>query len=320
MKLPAIPFDIADGNFQITLVNFTASLKKDVAQVRDLGEDISEDGFKIPGWHKPLMRHVLNSVSHHYPAQVTRTKQMVRDAFARAEAYEKSGQPGRQVLGGILRALCLELSSSTPHQALQQLQTFEVPEKTSFADFLSELRIAVINVIHVALVPPDDGTMQDAVKASIDDQFTTLAASIFAGRNLSAIPFGSVEELLDSVGDLTMNRTPATAATRLGSRKVWGGAASVSARSGKNVFPVVGREKKLRLDDAWHWQHEAKEYGHIMTILDREGVLAKIISNPHSTSVSTGLKRDARHATSSPKNASTAVKMLILLETAPNPS
>ena len=60
-----------------------------------------------------------------------------------------------------------------------------------------------MNVKDVALVPPDDSTMQVAVKASIDDQFATLAASTFAGRNQSAILFGSVEELLDSLGDLT---------------------------------------------------------------------------------------------------------------------
>ena len=115
------------------------------------------------------MRHVLNSVSHHYPVQATRTKQMVRNAFARAEAEERSGQPGKQVLEGILRALCLGLSASARHQALQQLQTFEVPEKTSFADVLSKLRITVMNVKDVALVPPDDSMMQVAVKASIYD-------------------------------------------------------------------------------------------------------------------------------------------------------
>ncbi|CAN0455569.1 unnamed protein product, partial [Ascophyllum nodosum] len=211
--------------------------------------------------------------------QVTRTKQMVRDAFARAEADERSGQPGRQVLEGILRALCLGLSPSTPHQALQQLQTFQVPEKTSFADFLSELRIAVMNVKDVVLVPPDDSTMQVAVKASIDDQFATLAASIFAGRNRSAVPFGSVDELLDSLGDLTMNRTPATAATRLGPRKAGGGAASGSARSG-NVFPVGGKEKKSRLDDAWYWKHDEMEYEHILAVLDKEGGFGQNRSDP----------------------------------------
>ena len=90
------PFDIADGNSQMNLVNYTASLKEAVAQIRNLGEDFSEDYFWIPGWHKPLMRYVLNSVSHHYPAQVTRTKQMVCDAFARAEAEERRDQPGNK--------------------------------------------------------------------------------------------------------------------------------------------------------------------------------------------------------------------------------
>ena len=103
----------------MNLVSFTASLKEAVAQIRDLGEDFSEDDLWIPGWHKQLMRHVLNFVSHHYSVQVTRTKQMVHDAFARAEAEERSGQTRKQVLEGILRALCLGLSSSTPHQALQ---------------------------------------------------------------------------------------------------------------------------------------------------------------------------------------------------------
>ena len=39
VKLPTIPFDIADGNSQMNLVNFTASLKEAVAQIRNLGED-----------------------------------------------------------------------------------------------------------------------------------------------------------------------------------------------------------------------------------------------------------------------------------------
>ena len=142
--------------------------------------------------------------------------------------------------------------SALLHRALQQLQTFEVPEKTSFADFLSELRIAVMNVKDVVLVPPDDSTMHAAVKASIDDQFATLAASIFARRNRSAIPFGSVEELLDFLGDLTMNRTPVTAATRFGPRTTGGGTAAGFTRRG-SVFTVAGQEDKLELDDAWHW-------------------------------------------------------------------
>ena len=49
MKLATILFDIADGNSHTNLVNSTASLKEAVAQIRDLGEDFSGDGFWIPG-------------------------------------------------------------------------------------------------------------------------------------------------------------------------------------------------------------------------------------------------------------------------------
>ena len=103
----------------------------------------------------------------------------------------------------------------------------------------------------LVLVSPDDSTMQVAVKASIDDQFTTLASSIFVGRNRSANPFGSVEELLDSLGDLTMNRTLTTVAARFGPRKAGGETATGFSRSG-SAFPVVGQEDKLELDDARH--------------------------------------------------------------------
>ena len=136
-----------------------------------------------------------------------------------------------------------------------------------------------MNVKDVALVPPDDSTMQVAVKASIVDRFATLAASIFAGRNRSTIPFGSVEELLDFLEGFTMNRTPTTAATSLGRRKTGGGAASGCPHGG-NVFPVVGKEKKSRLNDAWYWQHGGKKYEHIIIAPDRDGGFGLNHSDP----------------------------------------
>ena len=99
MKLHTIPFDNADSNPQTNLGNFTASPNEAVAPIRDLAKDSSEDDFWISGWHAPLMWHVLNSVSHHDPAQVTRTKQSVPIAFtSRAGAEERRGQAGKEVL------------------------------------------------------------------------------------------------------------------------------------------------------------------------------------------------------------------------------
>ena len=51
MKLPTVLFKTAEGNSQMNFVNFTASLKKTVAPIRDLGGDFSEDDFRIPGRH-----------------------------------------------------------------------------------------------------------------------------------------------------------------------------------------------------------------------------------------------------------------------------
>ena len=64
-----------------------------------------------------------------------------------------------------------------------------------------------MNVKDIAFVPPDDSIMRVPVKSSIDGQFESLATSIFAGRNRSAVPFSSDGELLDSLGGLKMNRT-----------------------------------------------------------------------------------------------------------------
>ena len=69
---------------------------------------------------------------------------------------------------------------------------------------------------------------------------------------------------------VAINRSPATAATRFDPRTAGGGAAEGFTRRG-SVFTVVGREDKLELDDAWHWQDEKREYGHIMTVLVEQG-------------------------------------------------
>ena len=105
-----------------------------------------------------------------------------------------------------------------------------------------------MNAKGVALVPPDDSAMQVAVKANIDDQFASLAASIFARRNRSAIPSGNIQDLLDSLGDLAPSRTLATVTTTFVSSTARGGTATGSARSG-NVSPIVGQDNKLKLDD-----------------------------------------------------------------------
>ena len=59
---------------------------------------------------------------------------------------------------------------------------------------------------------------------------------------------------------------------------------------------------------------ETMEYKHIMAVLDRDGGFGQNHSDPAFYVRSPRLKREARHATSSPKRTSTAGRMLISLE------
>ena len=86
------------------------------------------------------------------------------------------------------------------------------------------------------------------------------------------------------------------------------------------MFPVGGKEKKSKLDDAWYWKHDEMEYEHIMAVLDRKGGFSQTNSDPaFYVRFPTLEERRAARETFA-KNASTAERMLISLEIARNPS
>ena len=128
----------------------------------------------------------------------------------------RSGQQGPEVLDHIVRSLCRGLSPANPIAVMQTLQTFVVPAGTSFSAFLSELGMLVANVRSVGPLEPEDGTVQVAIKAALDDQFAGLSAQIFVGRNMKVVPFASVDDLLESLEDLALNQTQATPSRRGG--------------------------------------------------------------------------------------------------------
>ena len=55
----------------------------------------------------------------------------------------------------------------------------------------------------------------DRHQDGVDDQFAGLSAQSFAGRNMRALPFDSVDDLMESLEDLALNQTRATASVRL---------------------------------------------------------------------------------------------------------
>ena len=140
---------------------------------------------------------------------------MIADAFARGSHLQAEGRRGPDVLQHIIRSLCRGLSRAIPAAVMQALQNLVVPVGTPFSVYLSELRLLVGNVRCIGHVAPEDGTMQIAIKTGVDDQFSGLTAQIFAGRNMRALPFDSVDELMESLEDLSLNQTRATESVRL---------------------------------------------------------------------------------------------------------
>ena len=90
-----------------------------------------------------------------------------------------------------------------------------VPYETPFLVYQGELRLLVSNVRCSGQVAPDDGTMQLAIKTRIDDQFASLSAQMFSGRNMRTVPFSDVHELLTALDDLSLNQTVASHSTRI---------------------------------------------------------------------------------------------------------
>ena len=102
------------------------------------------------------------------------------------------------------------------------LQTLVVPHGTPFSVYQGERGLLVSNFRCSGQVAPDDGTMQLAIKTSIDKQFASLSAHNFSGRNMPTVPFSDVDELLPALDDLSLNQTVASHSTRIRVGVVWG--------------------------------------------------------------------------------------------------
>ena len=76
------------------------------------------------------------------------------------------------------------------------------------------LKMLVSSVRCTGQVAPDDGTMQVAIKTSIDDQLASPGAQSFAGRNMQTVPFSNIDNLLTALADLSLNQTVASHSTR----------------------------------------------------------------------------------------------------------
>ena len=281
MPLPLLPLD--PRNTISELVHFKTALRTAVASMRVACDDHDPSQW-TRGWETSLDRHVLRSVRHSSD-QAPLMKSMVAAAFAQGGRMLTAGQRGPDVLDHIVRSLCRGSSPANPIAVMQTLQTFVVPAGTSFSAFLSELGMLVANVRSVGPLEPEDGTVQVAIKTALDDQFAGLSAQIFVGRNMKVVPFGSVDDLLESLEDLALNQTQATPSRRGG---VGGGHMAVAqptpyagGRSHGKAPRNSGYSQVMAVETREdEYEDEECEFARIYTVMNTEGGFGKDKKEP----------------------------------------
>ena len=115
--------------------------------------------------------------------------------------------------------------------------------------------------------------MQIAIKTGVDDQFAGVSAPISAGRNMRALPFDIVDELMGSLEDLAMNQTRATASVRL--------AGGMTTRS--KVYQQAFRSKQfggIMAVTADPFDDEAEEFSRGCAILKEKGGIGRNNKDP----------------------------------------
>ncbi|CAB1100518.1 unnamed protein product [Ectocarpus sp. CCAP 1310/34] len=139
--------------------------------------------------------------------------QILVAAITQARRAMDAETSGPDALTMVLRSVCGGLSKVTSALVLQQLQNFAVPAGTTFKAYLEELKVLVESVQLVGFA--EDGTLQVAVKAGVTDQFATLTAPVFHGRNTQALPYDNLDDLMAALEDMIENTTTATSSTRV---------------------------------------------------------------------------------------------------------
>ena len=190
MPFPHLPF-ASDHNVS-ELVQFTSALRDAASSLRVACDD-PHPYLWTKGWETCLERHVLRAVRSASP-QAPVVKSMIAEAFSQGERLQKEDRLGPDILQHVIRCLCRGLSRATPAAVMQALQNLVVPVGTPFSSYLSEMKLLVGNVRCIGHVAPEDGTMQIAIKTGVDDQFAGLSAHFFAGRNMRALLFDSVDD------------------------------------------------------------------------------------------------------------------------------
>ena len=172
---------------------------------------------------------------------------------------------------------------------MQALHNLMVPVGNPFSSYLPEIRLFVGNVRCIGHVALKDGTMQTAIKTRVVDQLAGLSALFFAGKNMRALPFDRVEELMESWEDLALNQAIETAPVRLaGGMVIWPRTYNQAFRSRQ-----FGGVMSVEIDP---FVDEYEEFGKMYAIMREKGSFGENKKcPPFYVSFNSREERDAAH-------------------------
>ncbi|CAN0543243.1 unnamed protein product, partial [Laminaria digitata] len=107
----------------------------------------------------------------------------------------------------------------------------------------------------------------------VDDQFAVLGAQIFSGRNMTALPFSSVDSLMRSLEDLSLNQTRATTSVRLA------GGMATRSKTYNQAFRSrqFGGVMNVEIDP---FVDESEEMNHVHAVMQERGGFGRNNKDP----------------------------------------
>ncbi|CAN0270292.1 unnamed protein product [Pylaiella littoralis] len=118
---------------------------------------------------------------------------------------------GPLALDFLIRTFCHEVSDISPTAVVFELQNLVVAEGTPLTEFMGVLRSLIQNARSVGHITPQDRTLQLAVRESVCDQYAHLTMAVFEGRNVGAVPYPTIDDIMHKLEQFAWNTVKATA-------------------------------------------------------------------------------------------------------------
>ena len=236
---PELPFNRnITGSSAITL--YTSSVKTAMEEIflqADPCMDF-ESGTWVRGWERYLRRALNRSVTKN-SAHAANIDAIFTGFFDQVEQRLDEGASGFEAFSHLVHLITLQFGEDDRGDSFTRLNSFCVPNGTTFAKFLQEYRSEVANVAHFSsVVKPDVGWIVEITRNKINKQFPSMMSNCYPGRLANAqVPYTSLDSMWKAFSDFSGNHTQAINGDR--------GASSLSL-AGLSLHDNSGRRSQGR--------------------------------------------------------------------------